>query len=44
MGLAIAVIVAYIPFIIWVIVEIINQQRPQKRIYEKTKTNDSWIR
>jgi hypothetical protein len=44
MGLTIAMIVAYIPFIIWIIVEAIEDCKPKKRTYEKTKTNDYWLR
>jgi hypothetical protein len=44
MSLAIAMIIAYIPFIIWVITQSIEDCKPKKRVYDETKTNDYWLR
>jgi hypothetical protein len=44
MNLAIAMIIAYIPFMVWVIVQAIEDRKPKKRNYETSKTNDYWLR
>lgn len=44
MELAIAMLVAYIPFFYGVVVEINEQRKPKDRIYDTTKINDYWLR
>jgi hypothetical protein len=44
MELAIAMIIAYIPFIVWVIHDVRESKKPKKRVYDESKTNDYWIR
>ena len=44
MNLAIAMIIAYIPFMVWVIVQAFEDRKPKKRVYDESKTNDYWIR
>jgi hypothetical protein len=44
MELAIAMIVAYVPFIYGMLREILDEQKPKKRIYDTSKTNDYWLR
>jgi hypothetical protein len=44
MKLAIVMLIAYIPFFYWIIVQTIEDCKPQKRVYDETKINDYWIR
>lgn len=44
MELAIAMLLAYIPFFIWILVEVRENKKPKKRTYDEAKTNDYWIR
>lgn len=44
MKLALVLIIAYIPFIFWVLREAIEDRKPKKRTYETSKTNDYRIR
>lgn len=44
MELAIAMIIAYIPFILWVLAEVRENNKPKKRNYEPSKTDDYWLR
>lgn len=43
MELAVAMIVAYIPFIYGMLRETLNEQKPKKRTYESSKANDYWL-
>lgn len=44
MSLAIAMIIAYVPFMWWVFIEISESNKPKKRTYGTSKINDYWLR
>ena len=44
MELAIVMLIAYIPFFFWVIRETRENNKPKKRVYDETKTDDNWVR
>lgn len=36
-------VVSYIPMLYWVLREVYESNKPKKRMYKKTKTNDNWL-
>lgn len=44
MELVFAMLIAYIPFLVWAIKEVNESRKPKKRTYETSKADDYWLR